>query len=160
MRKTFFIIALIGLFLVSGCQEEQDNNAPENNSECNSDSDCIPLPSDCHPMQCINKKYESEYEKPEFCTKIFMFEAAYNPEDCLCVDNICANKNIGRTPEDENDEEQDCIKAGGEWKTFPNTCVDSCEYRRNDDLMCGMALTEGCDCGEGMCWNGESCEQI
>ena len=332
-----------------GCPSEEE-------FECEVDDDCIPLPSDCHPMLCINKAYESNYEKPEFCTEIFMYEAAYNPEDCLCVDNVCVNKNLGRSAEDEgisleeaitiaedsectekgfltedsfynentktwwidlemkeelkldycnpacvvnmetmtaeviwrctgpetndlkqkyvdatiygieleierfpdkielkddlekykninlqdyelhekkliiyetsslfpikfnsvltesrsgpfyyvvgikgdnysvietetkynisfylvyqrddgynsyyvyldewtliNDEKQDCMDAGGEWKTFPNTCVDSCEYRRNEDLMCGMALTDGCDCGEGMCWNGESCEPI
>jgi hypothetical protein len=136
-----------------GCPSEQE-------FECEEDSDCIPLPSDCHPMLCINKAHESNYERPEICTEIFMYEAAYDPEDCGCIEGRCVNKNIGRTSEEEMTEEEICVQEGGEWKTFPNTCVDSCEYRRNDDIMCGMALTDGCDCGEGMCWNGNTCEPI
>jgi len=54
-----------------------------------------------------------------------------------------------------------CKSAGGEWKEFSNTCVDSCEYRRAEEsMMCGMAMTYGCECGEDKCWNGESCELI
>jgi len=75
-----------------GCPSEQE-------FACETDDDCIPLPSDCHPMLCINKKYESNYKKPEICTLIFALEAAYNPEDCLCVENKCVNKNLGRGPE-------------------------------------------------------------
>ena len=75
-----------------GCPSEQE-------FVCETDDDCIPLPSDCHPMLCINKKYESNYKKPEICTLIFALEAAYNPEDCLCVENKCVNKNLGRGPE-------------------------------------------------------------
>lgn len=64
---------------------------------CQVDQDCIPLPSDCHPTSCINKQYESNYTKPEMCTMMFMIEAAYNAEDCICQQNICTNKNLGRT---------------------------------------------------------------
>ena len=70
-------------------------------SACTADSDCIPLPSECHPMECINKKYESSYVKPEVCTMIFMAEAAYSPEDCACVAGRCVNRNIGRALEAE-----------------------------------------------------------
>ena len=77
-----------------GCPSEQE-------FACETDDDCIPLPSDCHTMICINKEYESNYKKPEICTEIFALEAAYTPEDCLCVENKCVNKNLGRGFEEE-----------------------------------------------------------
>ena len=60
---------------------------------CETDTDCIPLPSECHPRTCINKMYEGNYVKPEICTMLYDPEAAYNPEDCLCQENKCVNKN-------------------------------------------------------------------
>lgn len=51
-----------------------------------------------------------------------------------------------------------CIKSGGKWRGFSNTCVDSCEYIKNEIQVCGQILTQGCDCGLEMCWNGISCE--
>ncbi|MFW6173563.1 MAG: hypothetical protein ACOC5T_07455 [Elusimicrobiota bacterium] len=56
-----------------------------------------------------------------------------------------------------DDPQEECARVGGEWKTFPNTCVDSCEYRRGEVQFCGQALTEGCECGTNKCWNGETC---
>ncbi|MBD3354909.1 hypothetical protein GF361_02905 [Candidatus Woesearchaeota archaeon] len=52
-----------------------------------------------------------------------------------------------------------CEKAGGKWKQMPNACVDSCESQR-DGMMCAQVLTEGCDCGQEMCWNGTGCEML
>lgn len=66
---------------------------------CQIDQDCIPLPSECHPTSCINKDFEDNFEKPEMCTMIFMYEAAYSPEDCVCQQNVCVNKNLGRSAE-------------------------------------------------------------
>lgn len=51
-----------------------------------------------------------------------------------------------------------CIKSGGKWKGFSNTCVDSCKYIRKEIQVCGQRGTLGCDCGPEMCWNGTSCE--
>ena len=82
--------------------EEKTPAADDSKKECESDSDCIPLPSECHPTECINKKYEGEYTKPSACTEIFMLEAAYTPEDCLCVKGKCMNKNLGRTSIEED----------------------------------------------------------
>lgn len=97
MRKILFTIAIIAIFLVSGCQGNKDNGpVPEEQFQCVSDNDCIPLPSDCHPILCINKEYESDYERPEICTTIFALEAAYKPEDCICIKSKCVNKNLGR----------------------------------------------------------------
>lgn len=68
---------------------------------CQIDDDCIPLPSDCHPTSCINKEYESEFIKPEVCTLIYMYEAAYSPEDCTCENKVCVNKNLDRNSLEE-----------------------------------------------------------
>lgn len=67
-------------------------------------------------------------------------------------------EDTGRTPEEMSEQEL-CDAAGGVWKEMPNACVDSCRSQR-EGLMCAQVLTYGCDCGEGMCWNGESCEEI
>jgi len=94
--------------------EKETPSEDDSKNECTSDSDCIPLPSECHPTECINKKYEGEYTKPAVCTAIFMLEAAYNPEDCLCVKGKCMNKNIGRTSmEGDNLTPAECLSKGG-----------------------------------------------
>lgn len=51
----------------------------------------------------------------------------------------------------------ECANAGGEWRELPNSCVDSCDYRRGNVEMCAQVITEGCDCGENRCWNGTTC---
>jgi len=61
-------------------------------SLCNTNEDCIPLPS-CHPLDCINNGYATDYQKPDVCTEIFLSNAAYLPEDCICVNRACVNKN-------------------------------------------------------------------
>ena len=58
-----------------------------------------------------------------------------------------------------NQERLNCIKSGSKWTGFSNTCVDSCSYARNEVQVCGQILTQGCDCGPEMCWNGNSCEK-
>ncbi|MBD3360331.1 hypothetical protein GF366_00855 [Candidatus Peregrinibacteria bacterium] len=59
----------------------------------------------------------------------------------------------------EKSPEEICREGGGEWKEMPDACVDSCESQR-DGIMCAQVITEGCDCGEGRCWNGKSCEPL
>ena len=57
-----------------------------------------------------------------------------------------------------DDAEQECARVNGEWVEFPDTCVDSCEKIRAEGLMCGQAMTMGCECGPDKCWNGQTCE--
>ena len=58
-------------------------------------------------------------------------------------------------------EQRQCENIGGTWKEFGNTCVDLCEFNRNpNEIVCGQALTFGCSCGEGMCWDGDDCVGI
>jgi hypothetical protein len=74
--------------------EPKPNTDNQNLTSCQISEDCIPLPSECHPTSCINKQFESNYKKPEVCTMMFMVEAAYSAQDCVCQQNICVNKNL------------------------------------------------------------------
>ena len=52
-----------------------------------------------------------------------------------------------------------CENGDGDWVTLSDDCVDGCDYIRSDGAMeCSEAMTDGCDCGEESCWNGEACE--
>jgi len=66
-------------------------------SGCNKNSECVPLPSDCHPHVCINKKYAADFIKPEICTMIFDTTAAYSAKECGCgYDNQCFDRNLNK----------------------------------------------------------------
>jgi hypothetical protein len=71
---------------------------PSKQFVCQVNEDCIPLPSQCHPTSCINKKFESTYKvNTELaCTLEYRLNSAYSPEDCICENNICTNKNINK----------------------------------------------------------------
>ena len=51
-----------------------------------------------------------------------------------------------------------CVKSNGHWTTFPDSCVDSCDFERGITSVCSEVLTAGCDCGTNKCWNGTGCE--
>lgn len=97
-NKLLFIL-LIGIIFLSGCAEEEpENKVTEVTLEmmkCTEDADCTPLPFECHAHSCINKKYESLFDKPEVCTTIFDCSSAYSAEDCYCSYGTCLNKNLG-----------------------------------------------------------------
>ncbi|MBI5803663.1 hypothetical protein HY450_00295 [Candidatus Pacearchaeota archaeon] len=59
---------------------------------------------------------------------------------------------------EEGTGEEICLSSGGSWRQFTNSCVDYCPLTENEEVVCAQAITEGCDCGEDMCWNGEECE--
>ena len=59
----------------------------------------------------------------------------------------------------ESSEETLCREQGGNWKKFPNSCVDSCQSVRNPDLQCLQVISEGCECGPDKCWTGSICEE-
>jgi hypothetical protein len=65
---------------------------------CVADADCVPLPSECHPHACINKKEAGKVTKPEVCTMMFDVQAAYSGDDCVCdqIKNECINKNLNK----------------------------------------------------------------
>ena len=71
------------------------SSQPSGLTYCQSDADCVPMPG-CHPRQCINAEFVGDYSQPEVCTQLFDCQAAYRAEDCLCVNNVCANANLGK----------------------------------------------------------------
>lgn len=61
-------------------------------------------------------------------------------------------------PEPPEDEMLACKNAGGEWRTFPDSCADICYNSRFHHLrQCLQVLTDSCDCGPGKCWTGWRC---
>ncbi|MCF7861312.1 hypothetical protein K9M79_03615 [Candidatus Woesearchaeota archaeon] len=46
-----------------------------------------------------------------------------------------------------------CENAEGNWKEFPNSCADRCDA----GAVCAQVITESCDCGPDMCWDGTDC---
>jgi len=61
--------------------------------KCNNHDECIPLPG-CHPHECINKKYQNNYEQPEACTMMYDNCAAYEDDACICQQGTCFNENL------------------------------------------------------------------
>lgn len=57
------------------------------------------------------------------------------------------------------DPKLECLRVGGEWFSFSNGCVDSCDFERSKgNIDCTQAFTMGCDCDYFKCWNGKTCE--
>ena len=94
MRVILLVIAVLFLAACSApgqLIEDVVDTVPSDGqlSSCTTDSDCVPLPSQCHPTRCIDKQYANAYERPDACTEIFLVEAAYTAEDCGCENNVC-----------------------------------------------------------------------
>lgn len=62
---------------------------------CLVDGDCVPEP-ECHPHECMLKGEADKLEKPQVCTMMYDYQAAYSAEDCACTEGACVNKNLGR----------------------------------------------------------------
>lgn len=64
----------------------------------------------------------------------------------------------------EDDTEKICRESGGVWEKMPTPCKGTCDYERKvlagQGPLCAQVITPNCDCGEGQCWNGSSCEEI
>ncbi len=51
-----------------------------------------------------------------------------------------------------------CLETGGAWRTdFPNACRDFC-FPAGSRPFCAEVISQGCDCGEDMCWGAAGCE--
>lgn len=55
------------------------------------------------------------------------------------------------------DDRPDCEESKGVWRQFGNVCVDQCRPKFDQFVICAQAITFGCDCGDGRCWEGNSC---
>ena len=85
-----------------GVEVPEDPDGPIEELLCSTGADCVPVPG-CHPMECVSlEEYDllkTDSEEPMFCTEIYMYDAAYNKEDCVCREGLCVNQNLGRSPE-------------------------------------------------------------
>lgn len=62
---------------------------------------------------------------------------------------------------DGSDKQIACESSGGTWGV--DSCSNSCAFKRSTEenpVACSAMFIEGCGCGEGKCWNGESCESV
>jgi hypothetical protein len=90
-------------------------------------------------MTCINKEFQDNYEKPEVCTTIYSLSAAYNPEDCICVEHKCINKNKERIGGDRD--EQGCLGAAGyTYDQEVRACLRSWELNDNQKKAAKIAV--------------------
>ncbi|OFW80430.1 MAG: hypothetical protein A2887_03355 [Alphaproteobacteria bacterium RIFCSPLOWO2_01_FULL_40_26] len=71
---------------------------------------------------------------------------------------LIANSAFARTTSFEN--RFVCEKDKGIWRTYGNGCVDSCYEKFDKFAICARAITYGCDCGKGKCWDGEQCVEL
>ena len=62
---------------------------------CQEQEDCVPLPS-CHPIECINKKFEQDFSRPVECSVSFNPAAVYEKRDCACQEGRCVNGNADK----------------------------------------------------------------
>jgi hypothetical protein len=53
-----------------------------------------------------------------------------------------------------------CEQQKGVWREYGNGCVDECESKFDQFTICTSAITYGCDCGKGRCWNEKSCVPV
>jgi len=53
-----------------------------------------------------------------------------------------------------------CDLNKGVWREFGNGCVDNCNAKFDNYMICTTAITYGCDCGKGKCWHENKCIKL
>lgn len=137
------------------CQRFRFDNCP---TECQVGPSC-PI---CQDEGCHAKGAHRVQLTPIFCQT----NADCPPVIGVCVPGNCPTWRCidGRCIyfQDAKDRVALCKSAGGTWRKFPTTCVDSCEFVRKTkkglDVFCGEAITDSCDCDPDRCWTGTTCE--
>ncbi|MFP4656634.1 MAG: hypothetical protein ACLFNK_03570 [Candidatus Woesearchaeota archaeon] len=95
-----------------------------------------------------------------FVFAVMVLLQACETQDVSEEDDFGVPEDVTDPAEVEEELASICEEEDGEWREFTNTCVDKCEAARDENSVCGQAMTYGCDCGEGMCWNGRTCVEI
>lgn len=55
------------------------------------------------------------------------------------------------------DDRANCEDEKGTWREYGDSCVDLCEAKLDRFMICASAITYGCQCGKGRCWDGNHC---
>ena len=125
------------------CEPEWTQCEKMEEYSCETDNDCAPYSSSSYPYcVCYNKDKVPEDKANHFCSE---------HEGCSCEGEVCIRKS------DRTQTQEVCEGGGAEYKIFDDFCIDVCW--RDPDGYCTAIATSGCDCGEGMCWNGIGCEE-
>ncbi len=128
-------ISVVIMLLLTGCAANY----------CSSDAECVPRPG-CHPTTCVRASYAATLPQPEFCTEEFRFGAAYDEEDCGCLQQRCENLNRFNSAEKSyRSLDKDC--------KMPE-CGERVPFK--DDIGCGCREMERNYCSE----RPEVCTQL
>ena len=66
-----------------------------------------------------------------------------------------SHKTIAGTENEAYEIRKSCLKAGGSWRQFNNSCANNCSEDKFN--VCSQILIFACDCGIDSCWNQSKC---
>lgn len=66
-----------------------------------------------------------------------------------------SHNTIAGTESEAYEIRKSCLKAGGSWRQFNNSCANNCS--ENKFNVCSQILIFACDCGIDSCWNQSKC---
>ena len=66
-----------------------------------------------------------------------------------------SHKTIANTENEAYEIRKSCLKAGGSWRQFNNSCANNCS--ENKFNVCSQILIFACDCGVDSCWHQSKC---
>ena len=66
-----------------------------------------------------------------------------------------SHKTIASNENEEYEIRNSCLKAGGSWRQFNNSCANNCS--ENKFNVCSQILIFACDCGINSCWHQSKC---
>ena len=136
MRGIVTLCALLGL-VVGGCAAKTSGAEPESEGTAEQDE---PTPAP---------------EEPTADEEATAGEGEADVTDPLEAESACEQVDPSLPLEER------CAAAGAVVHTFGNTCVGRCKAKE-EMMMCGQAMTEGCMCPDGQCIDDETgcCREI
>jgi len=66
-----------------------------------------------------------------------------------------SHNTIAGTESEAYEIRKSCLKDGGSWRQFNNSCANNCS--ENKFNVCSQILIFACDCGVDSCWNQSKC---
>jgi hypothetical protein len=94
MNKLIFIVFLIILLVLAGCNETENKSLIDNNNQidntltCRTDSDCVPQGC-CHSKSCVNKEYKSNCFDVLCSMNCEPNSLDCGQGSCQCINNQC-----------------------------------------------------------------------
>jgi len=156
----FLVIAFV---LISGCSVQKEEivtvSTPVNDDEniisedqnlkfCNTDIDCVPR-NCCQSKDCVNIEFKPNCDMID-CPEEDNPDRAYHPEDCLCINDLCVNKNKGKV---EHNLQED-LSVNLDFKDYPdfldlkNTLVVIGDKASNIEIVSASDLAYSLELGD------------